>query len=118
TGATGGALASPTSGAGNEIALAKDVPVNSAVAFTIPSNQDPGILVHLNDGKFVAFDAVCTHAGCAVQYDAPSQMLYCPCHGAAFDPAHGAEVMQGPAPTPLTPVSVSLDQASGAITLS
>lgn len=113
----GGVDASPTSGAANEIALAKDVPVNSAVAFTIPSNQDPGVLVHLNDGKFVAYDAVCTHAGCTVEFDAPSQMLYCPCHGAAFDPAHSAEVVQGPAPTPLAPVSVSLDQTTGAITL-
>lgn len=106
-----------TSGASNEIALVKDVPVNSAAAFTIPSNQDPGVLVHLESGKFVAFDATCTHAGCTVQYDPNSQMLYCPCHGAAFDPSHGAEVVQGPAPVPLTPVTVSVDQTTGAITL-
>jgi thiosulfate dehydrogenase [quinone] large subunit len=119
TGGTGntGAGASATSGASNEIALVKDVPVNSAATFTIPSSQDPGVLVHLESGKFVAFDAVCTHAGCPVQYDPNSKMLYCPCHGAAFDPAHGAEVIQGPAPVPLTSVSVNVDQATGAITL-
>lgn len=124
SGATGGTGAA-TSGSGtgattsgsNEIALIKDVPVNSSAQFTIPSNGDPGVLVHLNDGNFVAFDATCTHAGCPVSYDPSSQLLYCPCHGAAFDPAKDAEVVQGPAPTPLTSVSVKVDQATGEITL-
>ena len=124
SGATGGTGAA-TSGSGtgattsgsNEIALIKDVPVNSSAQFTIPSNGDPGVLVHLNDGNFVAFDATCTHAGCPVSYDPSSQLLYCPCHGAAFDPAKDAEVVQGPAPTPLTSVSVKVDQSTGEITL-
>jgi len=112
TGATTGA-----SGASNEIALIKNVPVNSSAQFTLPSNGDPGVLVHLNSGNFVAFDATCTHAGCPVSYDPSSQLLLCPCHGAAFDPAKDAEVVQGPAPTPLTPVSVKVDQSTGEITL-
>ena len=123
TGATGGAgstgatTGSGSTGAPAQIALVKDVPVNDAATFTIPSNGDPGVLVHLNSGNFVAFDATCTHAGCTVAYDPSSQMLLCPCHGAAFDPAHAAEVVQGPAPTPLTPVSVNVNQSTGAITL-
>lgn len=115
--ATGGGGTGATPGASNEIALIKDVPVNSAAQFTIPSTGDPGVLVHLNSGNFVAFDATCTHAGCPVNYDPSSQMLFCPCHGAAFDPAKNAEVVQGPAPTPLTPVSVKVDQSTGEITL-
>ena len=117
TGATTGSTSSGASGASGQIALVKDVPVNDAATFTIPSNGDPGVLVHLNSGSFVAFDATCTHAGCTVAYDPSSQMLLCPCHGAAFDPAHAAEVVQGPAPTPLTPVSVNVNQSTGAITL-
>ncbi|HZC06145.1 MAG TPA: Rieske 2Fe-2S domain-containing protein, partial [Ktedonobacterales bacterium] len=73
--------------------------------------------VHLQSGKFVAFDATCTHQGCPVSYDPSSQLLLCPCHGAAFDPAQSAAVVQGPASTPLTPVSVNVDQSSGTITL-
>jgi thiosulfate dehydrogenase [quinone] large subunit len=93
------------------------VPANSATTFNIPSSGDPGVLVHLNNGQFVAYDAVCTHAGCTVQYDTGSQMLLCPCHGAAFDPAHNAAVVQGPTDQPLTSVPIHVDNTSGAITL-
>lgn len=127
-GASGGSGAAPTtpasgaataaaSGSGGSIAQVSAVPTNSAAQFTIPSNGDPGILVHLNSGQFVAFDATCTHAGCPVQYDPGSQLLICPCHGAEFDPAHQAGVVQGPTDTPLTSVPIHVDSASGAITL-
>jgi len=105
-----------TSTAG-QIAQVSAVPQNSAVSFTIPSSGDPGVLVHLHNGQFVAYDALCTHAGCQVAYDPPSQLLQCPCHGAAFDPAKNAAVVSPPAPTPLTSVKITVDSATGAITL-
>ncbi|HLI89419.1 MAG TPA: TQO small subunit DoxD [Ktedonobacteraceae bacterium] len=102
---------------GTTIAQVAAVPKNSAVNFTIPSNGDPGVLVHLSNDQFVAYDATCTHAGCPVSYDQGSGLLICPCHGAEFDPAQNAAVVQGPAPTPLTPVTIHVDSATGAITL-
>ncbi len=111
--------ATPTSGtSGTTITQVSAVPTNSAVNFTIPSNGDPGVLVHLNNGKFVAFDATCTHAGCPVQYDPSSKYLLCPCHGAVFDPANAAAVVQGPTNTPLTGVPIRIDNATGTITTS
>ena len=109
---------SGTSGPSTTISQVSAVSTNSAVNFTIPSNGDPGVLIHLNNGKFVAFDATCTHAGCPVQYDPSSKYLLCPCHGAAFDPANAAAVVQGPANTPLTGVPISIDNATGTITTS
>ncbi len=102
---------------GGVIAQISDVPVNSATTFTIPSNGDPGILVHLSNGQFVAFDATCTHAGCPVDYDPGLRDLVCPCHGAAFDPSKGAEAINGPAQTPLTSVPIVVDQNAGTISL-
>ena len=120
-GTTGGSTTAPASGtttsSGNVIAQVSAVPTNSATTFTIPSNGDPGVLVHLNNGQFVAYDATCTHAGCPVSYDPTSQLLQCPCHGAAFDPAKNAEVVNPPASTPLTSVQIKVDSATGAITI-
>lgn len=105
------------SGSSNAIAQESAVPPNSAVTFTIPSNGDPGVLIHLNNGKFVCFDATCTHAGCPVQFDQTTSHLICPCHGAEFDPANNAAVVQGPTNTPLTSVPININNSTGAITL-
>jgi len=113
--ATGTATATGTSSS-PAIARVNAVQNNSAVNFTLASNGDPGILVRLNNGQFVAYDAVCTHAGCPVDYDPGSQLLVCPCHGAAFDPAKSAAVVQGPAATPLTGVPIHINNTTGAIT--
>lgn len=100
------------------IAQIGSVPANSSVNFTLPSNGDPGILIHLNNGQFVAYDATCTHAGCPVDYDPSSQQLICPCHGAAFDPSKAAAVLNGPAQTPLASVQISVNRSAGTISLS
>ncbi len=114
---TAGTATPGTATAGNTIAQVNSVKNNSAVTFTLASSGDPGILVRLNNGNFVCYDAACTHAGCPVDYDPSSQLLVCPCHGAEFDPAKAAAVVQGPAQTPLTGVPFHVDNASGAITV-
>ena len=88
-----------------------------AVTFDDPISGDPGVLIKLRDGTIVAFDTVCTHAGCTVEYDHRSGYLICPCHGAAFDPAQQAQVIAGPTDQPLATIPIHLDTASGRITL-
>lgn len=85
------------------------IPVNSALAVTDPHSGDPAVVVHVSGNQFFAYDAICTHAGCTVQYDPQQKILFCPCHGAEFDPAHGAQVLAGPAPSPLTQLQMSID---------
>ncbi len=119
-GATGTPTTSPTPTntlPKNVIAQISAVPVNSAQTFTLPANGDIGILIHLQSGQFVAYDSTCTHAGCPVDYDPTSQDLVCPCHGATYDPAKKAMVLVGPAQRPLTPVSITVDQNAGTISL-
>jgi thiosulfate dehydrogenase [quinone] large subunit len=104
--------AGPTGGsgggqpAGTAIGPAKDVPVGGAASFSDPSTGDPSIVIQPKAGKFVAFDAVCPHAGCTVGYDPSAAILVCPCHGSQFNPATGA-VETGPAPTGLKPITIA-----------
>ncbi len=123
--ASGGAPAGPTPPAGQAIANVSDVTSAGAAMFTIPGDApsplpagDPGVIVQLADGSFVAYDAVCTHQGCTVEYDQPDRLLVCPCHSAIYDPAHDAAVLGGPAPSPLTKLPIVVDKANGQIYLS
>jgi Rieske Fe-S protein len=75
------------------------------VSFTNPADGTPGWVVHSAANTFVAFSAVCTHAGCPVQYDASSVQFVCPCHGGVYDGRTG-QVLQGPPPAPLPSIPV------------
>ncbi|PLS83849.1 MAG: (2Fe-2S)-binding protein [Actinobacteria bacterium] len=90
---------------GNAIASEGEVVPGTAAEFTDPSGQ-PAVLVHLENGDFVAYSAVCTHAGCTVAFN--NGQLACPCHGSIFDPANGAAVVSGPANRPLPEVPVEV----------
>lgn len=115
--ATPGAGATPAAAGGNVITTLAELPKGSALPFQDPSSGDPAVVVHLGDGNVVAYDAVCTHQGCTVGYDPGSSLLVCPCHGAAFDPAHQAAVVGGPTNQPLSSLPIKVDQATGRITL-
>jgi thiosulfate dehydrogenase (quinone) large subunit len=92
--------------AGTAIGPAKDVPVGGAASFTDPGTGDPSIVIQAKAGKFLAFDAVCPHAGCIVEYDQTAGVIVCPCHGSQFNAATGA-VENGPAPTGLKTITIA-----------
>jgi len=112
--ASSGPSAAPVAG---QIATLTSLKPRTALAFTDPKSGDPAMLIRLADGTVVAFDALCTHQGCTVEYDQPSGLLACPCHGAVFDPTHNADVLQGPARVALAALPIVVDKATGAITL-
>jgi thiosulfate dehydrogenase [quinone] large subunit len=85
------------------------LPPNSSGAVADPKSGDPAIVIHTSGSQFYGYDAVCTHAGCTVQYDPQSKLIVCPCHGAQYDPTHDAQVVAGPAPSPLTKLPFTID---------
>ncbi|MBV9173731.1 MAG: ubiquinol-cytochrome c reductase iron-sulfur subunit [Chloroflexi bacterium] len=84
---------------------AADLPVNGSVQlFPIGknANQDNLVqLVRIAPGNavagLVAYSAICTHLGCAVNQKLNrDNLILCPCHGSMYDPASHAAVRRGP----------------------
>lgn len=94
---------------GTRIGSTSAVPVGQAARFTDPASGNPAWMVCLARGQFAAFSAVCTHAGCTVQYQASSTEFICPCHGGVFS-ARSGQVLGGPPPAPLASIPVQVSQ--------
>lgn len=112
-----GAATTPGASTGPVVARLSQLTSGRAVAFDDPISGDPGVLLKLRDGTIVAYDAVCTHAGCTVEYDRGSGYLICPCHGATFDPGKQAQAIAGPTDQPLATIPIHIDKATGRVTL-
>ena len=67
--------------------------------------QERNVLVAHDDEGIYAMSLVCTHLGCIIRRE-PDDSFTCPCHGSQFDSA--GKVTQGPAPTRLRTLDVSL----------
>ncbi len=93
---------------GKPIGSAKDVPVGGSAAFTDPETHLPSLVIQLERGHFVAFDAVCPHEGCTVGYLESQKIIACPCHGSEFNPTNGA-LIQGPATRGLRELTIAKD---------
>ena len=109
---------------GLTVASIATVDQHGAARIRVPANApsslpagDPGIIVKLADGSYVAYDATCTHQGCKVGWDAQDGVLLCPCHGAAFDPANHGAVLGGPTNQPLFELPLVVDHQAGTISL-
>jgi menaquinol-cytochrome c reductase iron-sulfur subunit len=71
-------------------------------------NEKANAWVVLDDRKeVVAFSPLCTHLGCAYQWQASKKAFACPCHGSVFN-IHG-DVMAGPAGRPLDRYQVKVE---------
>ena len=102
----GATTTTPVRPAGTRVGPARDVPVGGAASFQDPSSGDPSLVVQPQTGTFLAFDAVCPHAGCTVEYDPTHKLFVCPCHGSEFNGRTGA-VEVGPAQQGLTRLTIA-----------
>jgi thiosulfate dehydrogenase (quinone) large subunit len=90
---------------GKLLGSVSSLPDNSSASFTIPSNGEPGLVIHTAAGDIVAYNAVCPHMGCTVGYSSVNKIIVCPCHGSEFEVSNG-DVIVGPAPHGLTKLKV------------
>ena len=93
------------SGSSQIIELAK-INVGETHQFAL-GNGMPAILFRTKTGVF-AYSATCTHQGCTVAYESSKKSLYCPCHGAEFDPFKNGGVIAGPTRDALPTVKVKI----------
>lgn len=56
-------------------------------------------VVNKPDGSIKVLSNICSHANCAVRWEAAKNAFFCPCHAAYFD--NEGKVLQGPPPRPL-----------------
>ncbi|MEJ8278874.1 Rieske (2Fe-2S) protein [Pseudonocardia spirodelae] len=85
------------------LAATGDIPVGSGRVFA----AEKVVVTQPTAGTFVAFDAVCTHAGCLVDQVSDAGIA-CPCHGSVFDTTDGAP-LDGPATAPLAQRAVRVE---------
>ena len=123
-GGSPGASAAPFRPTGLAVASTASVDQKGSVRIRVPADApaplpagDPGVIVRLADGSYVCYDALCTHEGCRVGWDAQDAVLLCPCHGAAFDPADHGAVLAGPTNIPLPELPIVVDTQTGTISL-
>jgi Rieske Fe-S protein len=64
----------------------------------------PVLLIRTQNDKLLAYDAICTHLDCTVQYKSDMGIIWCACHNGKYD-LSGRNIA-GPPPKPLQPYNV------------
>jgi Rieske Fe-S protein len=89
------------------IAAEADVPPGGVVQFAYPADDDPCLLIRLDDGRFVAYGQQCSHLSCAVIPDPERGELRCPCHHGYFEVREGRPIA-GPPRRPLPRITLGV----------
>ncbi|HEX9739166.1 MAG TPA: Rieske (2Fe-2S) protein [Ignavibacteriaceae bacterium] len=66
----------------------------------------PVLVIRKPTGDYAAYNAVCTHLDCIVQYRQDYGQIYCACHNGRYD-LNGKNI-SGPPPAPLDKYSVAI----------
>jgi cytochrome b6-f complex iron-sulfur subunit len=83
---------------------------NSGLIF--PFGSKPAIVIRTAEGDLRAFNAVCTHLECTVQFKADTSQIWCACHNGLYDLA--GNVVSGPPPRALESFAVNVRGEPGA----
>lgn len=81
-----------------------ELPPNTAKIFKF--GRRPALLVNTPGGELRAFDGICTHLNCTVQYREDFGQIWCACHNGLYDLT--GKNISGPPPRPLPRLSVAV----------
>lgn len=101
--------ASSSCGAGEciDLSMAENKPLTTTGgAMLVDTAGDTIMVVRVSDTKVVALSAICTHAGCSMDYIPGQTVIDCACHGSQF--ATDGSVLRGPAVRPLRVYNVTM----------
>ena len=87
---------------GKPVGSTKDVPVGSGKYF----EKDTLIVTQPKKGKFLGFNATCTHANCPVSNFETKGKIKCDCHFQEF--GLDGKTIKGPARRPLNPEKITV----------
>src|SRR6185436_8736008 len=59
--------------------------VGGSVVGKAAGRAGPIVIAHVEDGKFAALDATCTHMQCTVSYNPLALAMDCPCHDSSYE---------------------------------
>jgi cytochrome b6-f complex iron-sulfur subunit len=103
TTASGGEMV-PNDGSWQPVAASSDVP--EGVMHPFENGSLIGFVRRVG-GRPEAVSGICTHQGCRLWFDAPTEQLRCPCHSTSFSPTGRLLAHQLPiAPKPLPQLEV------------
>ena len=99
-------------------ALGNDIIVSEFLKTHVPGDRtlaqglkgDPTYIVVENEGTIANYgiNAVCTHLGCVVPWNAAENKFMCPCHGSQYN--NEGKVVRGPAPLSLALVHANTNE--------
>lgn len=75
-------------------------------ALLVDGLSDTIMVIRASDTSVVAVSAICTHAGCSMNFDSAQAQIVCPCHGSVFN--EQGSVVNGPARRPLKVYAATL----------
>jgi len=96
----------------NSVVAGKSAALKPNSALIVPFGSKPAIVIRTTEGSLKAFNAVCTHLECTVQYKPDTSQLWCACHNGLYD--LGGNVVSGPPPRSLESFAVNLRGEPGA----
>lgn len=67
----------------------------SGGALLADAPSDTIMVIRSSETAVIALSAICTHAGCSMDFVPASRLIDCPCHGSQFDET--GQVVRGPA---------------------